>query len=61
MSNSLEQIDDAYMQPPESDEDEEFDDEDPSHVCPHCHGTGIFWDGPEPCEHCDGMGYEWWW
>ncbi len=44
-----------------TDEDDEiFDDEDPAHLCPHCHGTGIFWDGPEECEYCDGMGYYWW-
>lgn len=29
-------------------------------ICPHCHGSGVHWDGPELCEWCDGEGYEWW-
>lgn len=53
--------DDDHMQPPEEwDDESEFDDEDPRNICPYCHGTGVFWDGPEECEHCDGQGYYWW-
>lgn len=52
--------DDAHMYPPEDYSDYD-DDYEPDVVCPRCHGTGMFWDGPEACDHCDGMGYEWWW
>lgn len=54
-----EDIDDSYMEPP-FDEESDFDDEDLSNICSHCHGTGRFWDGPEECEYCDGTGYYWW-
>ena len=29
-------------------------------TCPRCHGTGIYWDGPERCPLCDGEGYLYW-
>lgn len=31
-----------------------------NHICPKCHGSGIWIDDIEPCPHCDGLGYEWW-
>jgi DnaJ-class molecular chaperone len=43
-------------------DDEGFEEFEPTPVCPNCHGTGgePYDDGVTPCEHCDGEGYEWW-
>lgn len=43
-------------------DDEGFEEFEPTPVCPNCHGTGgePYDDGVTPCEHCDGEGYQWW-
>lgn len=41
--------------------DDTYTDQDAeNHICPKCHGRGIWIDDIEPCDHCDGLGYEWW-
>ena len=46
---------------PEDDDDDTYTDQDAeNHICPKCHGSGIWIDDIEPCPHCDGLGYEWW-
>lgn len=40
-------------------EDASGDFEAPDLTCEHCHGTGVYWDGPG-CPYCDDEGYYWW-
>lgn len=44
----------------EPDDDTYTDQDAENHICPKCHGSGIWIDDIEPCPHCDGLGYEWW-
>lgn len=39
-----------------------FAEDEETHECPRCHGTGgdPMDDYCTPCDHCGGEGYEWW-